>query len=189
MPDKTVVATSFGLALTSAARLAAYGDAGEYLDGHGEIGSRQTQLAIDDIVAFSISLRRLTTALDLYDYAKTLTVPRLRLQLAVDGNVLPTIVDSVDTWSLINKLVHSVEIQLYQYPDQVLPNLTIVEAYQLSLERAALKFRPVCRVRSDSGQRVLFHVLALCEAGSNLLDKASETAAEHSIFLGSLFEN
>ena len=60
--DKATIKSSYELALTSLARLAAYGQAGEYLGVDSEVGTRQTQLATDDLLHLSISLRRLITA-------------------------------------------------------------------------------------------------------------------------------
>lgn len=188
-PDKTVVTTSFELAVTGAARLAAYADVGEFIDDEGEIGTRQTQLAIDDAVSLAISLRRLITALDLHGEAKAIDVPKLALAYTPDHAIVEQIVDRVDLWSLINKLVHSVEIEIVQFSYQAIPSLSIAQAYRLALERRSKRIRPVCRIRSDNGQTVQFRLLTLCEAAGKMLSLATEKAISAKIYLGSMFDN
>lgn len=188
--DKTVVTSSYELALTSLARLAAYGIAGEYDGVDNEVATRQTQLATDDILHLSISLRRLVTATGIHSKAKNITIPRIRFR-QVDRYGYTTYIDGAyDLWSIIGKAIHSAEIEIFNYSEQLLRGrLSIEDSYRLARDREEYRFPPVCFLKTENGQDVLFHVSALCEAADEAIEVAADQATQFEIYLGAFYND
>lgn len=188
--DKVIVTSSYELALTNLARLVAYGISGAYAGVSGEVAIRQTQLATDDILHLSISLRRLITATGIHSKAKNISVPRVRFR-QTDLYGFTTYIDGTyDLWSLIGKAIHSVEIELLSDSTQLLRGrLGFWESYQLRRNKDQYRFPPVCFLKTESGQEVMFHLAALCEAADEAIEAATDHATNFGIYLGSFYND
>ncbi|WP_417308896.1 hypothetical protein [Devosia sp.] len=188
--DRTVVKNSYELALNSLSRLSSYGSAGESVDAHGEVATRQTQLATEDVLHLAISLRRLISANQIHNRAKNISVPSISFRSADRYGVNSFIDGEYTLWSALNKLIHSTELRLLNFSFEALLEsrmLTASDIYHLTLNRHQYRFPPVCILKTENGQQAKFHVSALCDAAGDALEAAEEKAGEINIFLGSLY--
>lgn len=186
--DRAVIEASYEEGLTSLARLAAFGRAGQFDDPYGDVGARQSQLASDDLVHLAISMRRLIAATETYAASKNIHIPKikfLREKQRVSGT---KIVGKVSLWSLLNIIVHSTKLVVVADDLDVLHDLTEESVLDVALDIRNRRLRPACLAHSEERAPVVFHFLALCEGASRMIEIASDSAAEAGVYLGYFYK-
>ena len=185
--DEAIIRNAYEQALIRVARLASYGETGELLELSSDVTSRQTQLAIDDLIHLAISTRRLVDAVAIESSARNICVPTIKLNRVNNQISGFHISGEVPLRTVLNKIVHSTSIDILNFGFQAIGGLPSSEVYRQIINRHDHKIKPLCFVRADTKTALVFHVAGVCEAASQLLEIAADKASDSHIFLEDLF--
>ena len=185
--DHAVIRQSYDEVVRSVARLASYGVAGELLELGADVTNRQTQLAIDDLIHLAIAGRRLIKSVSSSKDAKNIRIPQIRLLedgRHIIGHRIHSMIDVLDA---LNRLVHSVSVNVIGYEWQAL-DLSVENALARYMRLGPTKLMPVCAVTNEKNETAIFHVISLCHAMSEVLDLAAQRGIQHELYLEDFFK-
>jgi hypothetical protein len=181
--DRALLRQSYASALEKTGRLTTYALADGLVNAEDEVAERCRQLAVDDLILLSISLRRLIEATSLQAKARNTWVSTLRF--ADDGyETRASRVGQMSLWTLLGIVVHS---RMLQVQDQQL--LLAMWCSRKALDVAAQRMRdkprridPVCFVKSDT-KSAAFLISECAARASQILESVRAACAAEGIHL------
>lgn len=185
--NKSLVRHLYANALDSTARLTAYSLAQKIVDAEEEVAERSRQLAVEDLILLSISLRRLVEAMDLGSRAKNMWICTLRFD--VDEIVVrPKRAEQVSLWALTNLLVH---VRLLDVVDSHLALAVWLASkpMEVLIQRSGEHPRwldPICFAKSDRNA-IPFQLSEFALRAAEFLAVVREVSSTNGLFLDSDF--
>lgn len=187
--NKSLVRQSYANAIDTTARLTTYSLAQRLVHTDDEVAERCRQLAADDLVHLSISLRRLIESTSLYDRANNVWVSKLKFA-SNDFEARAIRSDVISLWKVLGVVVHSRMIEVVD-SETALAVWFSDDRWDTLMKRAFYKpqwIDPVCLVRSDRTKEA-FHLSEFSGQAAILLECAREACDAQGLFLSSLFDD
>lgn len=186
--DRVIVRQAYESAITHVARLSMYacGITAPHIEY--ELAERCRKLALDDLVAGALSMRRLIDATELVPYCQHAWLPSAKIEgdqfseHALRGNPL-------SVWQVFGAVVHARRLELIDEKFSLAMHAG-KRGTDIAEERhtdASVPITPICYVKSDH-RELRFFLEDFTGRCQSLLEAARKVASQHRLHLDSDFE-
>lgn len=186
--DRVIVRQAYESAISRVARLSMYacGITARYVEY--EVAERCRKLALDDLVAGALSMRRLMDATNLVPLCQHAWLPSAEIE-ADQFSERAVRADPISAWQVFGAVVHARRLELIDEKFSLALHAG-KRASDIAEERhaeASVPISPICYVKSDQRELRFFveDVTGRCQA---LLDSSRKVASQHRLHLDSDFD-
>lgn len=186
--DCAIVRQAYESAISHVARLSMYACGITARHVEYEVAERCRKLALDDLVAGALSMRRLMDATKLVPFCQHAWVPSAKLE--VDQFCERAVrADPISAWQVFGAVVHARRLDLIdeKFSLALHAGKSASDIAEERLADASVPISPICYVRSDH-RELRFFLGDFTGRCQSLLEAARKVASQHRLHLDSDFD-
>lgn len=186
--DRAIVRQAYESAINHVARLSMYacGIIASHIEY--EVAERCRKLALDDLVAGALSMRRLMDATKLVPYCQHAWLPSAKIE-ADQFSERAVRADPISAWQVFGAVVHARQLEVIdeRFSLAMHSGKRATDIAEQRHRDASLPIDPICYVRSDH-REMRFFLSDFTGRCQSLLEAARKVASQHRLHLDSDFD-